>query len=202
MVLSKDLRRLRRRCGNVNLHKLRPNAPAKSIRCVKRRTNQARKKSTKIKFLGPETARWGGDLPRDVKGWWPKTSCPPSKLCLPWVSKRGIRDVPGILPGCPGPLAVFKKFVQKNFVCIFRSHTSEAKNQPKEEVFGRTSLRTSGQKLRSGPPNLGKKTSILARTYTQKLRSEKLRADFGRDLFCWSLDVKACQAVNVDRCTN
>ena len=54
-----------------------------------------------------------------AKGWWPKTSCPPSKLCLPWVSKRGIRDVPGILPGCPGPLAVFKKFVQKNFVCFF-----------------------------------------------------------------------------------
>ena len=56
-----------------------------------------------------------------AKGWWPKSSCPPSKLCLPWVSKRGIRDVPGIWPGCPGPLRVFKKFVQKKFVCIFRS---------------------------------------------------------------------------------
>ena len=33
-------------------------------------------------------------------GWWPKSSCPPSKVCLPWVSKRGIWDVPGILPGC------------------------------------------------------------------------------------------------------
>ena len=62
-----------------------------------------------------------------AKGWWPKTSCPPSKLCLPWVSKRGIRDVPGILPGCPGPLAVFKKFVQKNFVRIFRSLTTSQK---------------------------------------------------------------------------
>ena len=49
-----------------------------------------------------------------AKGWWPKTSCP-----------REIRDVPGILPGCPGPLAVFKKFVQKNFVRIFRSLNSE-----------------------------------------------------------------------------
>ena len=28
---------------------------------------------------------------------------------FPWVSKRGIWDVPGILPGCPGPLQVFKK---------------------------------------------------------------------------------------------
>ena len=37
------------------------------------------------------------------------------------------------------------------------------KNQPKEEVLGRISLRTSGEKLRSGPPNLGKR-SILART--------------------------------------
>ena len=52
-------------------------------------------------------------------GWWPKTSCLPSKVCLPWVSKRGIWDVPGILPGCPGPLGVFKKFVQKNFVQFF-----------------------------------------------------------------------------------
>ena len=48
-----------------------------------------------------------------VKGWWPKSSCPPSKVCLPWVSKRGNWDVPGILPGCPAPLGVFKKFVPK-----------------------------------------------------------------------------------------
>ena len=56
-----------------------------------------------------------------AKGWWPKSSCPPSKVCLPWFLKRGIWDVPGILPGCPGPLGGFKKFVQKKFVCIFRS---------------------------------------------------------------------------------
>ena len=56
-----------------------------------------------------------------AKGWWPKSSCPPSKVCLPWVSKRGISDVPGILPGCPGSLGVFQKFVQKKFVRIFRS---------------------------------------------------------------------------------
>ena len=36
------------------------------------------------------------------------------------------------------------------------------KISPKTEVFGRTSLRTSGQKLRSGPPNPGK-TSVSAR---------------------------------------
>ena len=41
---------------------------------------------------------------------------------------------------------------------------SETEIQPKEEVFGRISLRTSGQKLRSGPPNARKKTSILGRT--------------------------------------
>ena len=56
-----------------------------------------------------------------AKGGWPKTSCPPSEVCLPWVSKGGIWDVPEFLPGCPGPLAVFKKFVQKKFVSIFRS---------------------------------------------------------------------------------
>ena len=32
-----------------------------------------------------------------------------------------IWDVPGILPGCPGPLGVFRKFVQKKFVLILRS---------------------------------------------------------------------------------
>ena len=40
---------------------------------------------------------------------------------LSWVSRRGIWDVPGIWPGCPGPLKVLKKFVQKRFVRIFRS---------------------------------------------------------------------------------
>ena len=58
-----------------------------------------------------------------AKGWWPKTSSSPLKFCLPWVSKRekGIWDVPGILPGCPGPLGVFKKFVLKMLVRIYRS---------------------------------------------------------------------------------
>ena len=76
------------------------------------------------------------------EGWWPKTSCPPSKVCLPWVSKRGIWDVPGILPGCPGPLLVLKKFVQKNFVRIFRSllkfshrHFSKNFHSPKVAFF-------------------------------------------------------------------
>ena len=50
-----------------------------------------------------------------------KSSCPPSKVCFPWVSREGTWDVPGILPGCPGPLGVFKKFVQKRFVHILRS---------------------------------------------------------------------------------
>ena len=50
-----------------------------------------------------------------------QSSSPPSKVRLPWVSKRGIWDVPGIVPGCPGPLGAFKKFMQKKFVHIFRS---------------------------------------------------------------------------------
>ena len=64
-----------------------------------------------------------------AEGWWPKTSCPPSKVCLPWVSKRGIWDVPGFLPGCPGPLALFKKFVPKNFVRVFRSLNEDPRNR-------------------------------------------------------------------------
>ena len=77
---------------------------------------QARKKSTKINFLGSRRPL-GGVGVFHAKGWGSKSSCPPSKLRLPWVSKRRIWDVPGILPG----LGVFKKFVQKKFVLIFRS---------------------------------------------------------------------------------
>ena len=36
-----------------------------------------------------------------AKGWGSKSSCLPSKVCLPWVSKRGTWDVSGILPRCP-----------------------------------------------------------------------------------------------------
>ena len=81
-------------------------------------TNQARTMSTKINFLALEAAGWGGGLPREGVGghWGSKSSCPPSKVCLPWVSREGTWDVPGVLPGCPGPRGVFKKFVQKNFV--------------------------------------------------------------------------------------
>ena len=94
-------------------------APAHASHEFSRRSLRQEKRAQRLSF-------WVRRPPGRVgvfhaNGWWPKTSCPPSKLCLPWVSKRGIRDVPGILPGCPGPLAVFKKFVQKNFVRIFRS---------------------------------------------------------------------------------
>ena len=56
-----------------------------------------------------------------AKGWGSKTSRPPSKVCLPWVSKRGIWDIPKILPGCPGPLGVVQKVCAKKVVLIFRS---------------------------------------------------------------------------------
>ena len=47
-----------------------------------------------------------------------------------------------------------------NAIFLWSNDFQERKNQPKEEVLGRTSLRTSGQKLRSGPPNPGKTTAI------------------------------------------
>ena len=81
--------------------------------------SQARKKEHKPKLLSP--ILFGGVGVFQVNGWGPISSCPPSKVCLPWVSKGGIWDVPGILLGCPGPLGVFKKFVQKKFALIFRS---------------------------------------------------------------------------------
>ena len=53
-----------------------------------------------------------------------------------------------------------------------------AKNQTKEEVLGRISVRTSSQKLRSGPPNPGKQALWPGRLVRTKLRSGKLWADF------------------------
>ena len=46
---------------------------------------QARKRGQRLSF-------WVRRPPGEVgvfhaKGWWPESSCPPSKVCLPWVSK-------------------------------------------------------------------------------------------------------------------
>ena len=114
---------------------------------------QARKKSTRLTFRVRRPH--GGVGVFHAKGWWPKTSCPPSKVCLPWVSKRGIWDVPGFLPGCPGPLAVSKKFAQKKFVRIFRSLRTASLENPEESFSKRifASYQNSGttNQPKSGP---------------------------------------------------
>ena len=58
--------------------------------------NQARKKSTKIKFLGPETARWGRGLPRE--GVVAENFVP----ALETLSSLGFEERN---PGCPGNFA-------------------------------------------------------------------------------------------------
>ena len=58
--------------------------------------SQARKKSTKIKFLGPETARWGGGLPRE--GVVAENFVP----ALETLSSLGFEERN---PGCPGNFA-------------------------------------------------------------------------------------------------
>ena len=57
---------------------------------------QARKRSTKIKFLGPETARWGGGLPRE--GVVAENFVP----ALETLSSLGFEERN---PGCPGNFA-------------------------------------------------------------------------------------------------
>ena len=54
-------------------------------------------------------------------GWGSSTGRGGGRKVRPWVWKKGIWDVPGKLPGCPGPLRLFKKFVQKRLVRIYRS---------------------------------------------------------------------------------
>ena len=58
---------------------------------------QARKKSTKIKFLGPETARWGGGLPREVFGGQKLRARPRNFVFLGFREERN--------PECPGNFA-------------------------------------------------------------------------------------------------
>ena len=79
---------------------------------------QARKKSTKIKLLGPETARWGGGLPRE--GVVAENFVP----ALETLFSLGFEERN---PGCPGNFAGIswtpgcsKSLCKKNFVRIFR----------------------------------------------------------------------------------
>ena len=91
---------------------------------------QARKKSTKIKFLGPETARWGGGLPRE--GVVAENFVP----ALETLSSLGFEERN---PGCPGNFAGMSRTpggVQKVCAKKLRAHFSfpiliglEAKNR-------------------------------------------------------------------------
>ena len=81
--------------------------------------SQARKKSTKINFLGPKTTRWGGGRPRE--GVVAEKFVP----SLESLSSLGFKERN---LGCPGNFAGMsrtpkgvQKFVQKEFVRIFRS---------------------------------------------------------------------------------
>ena len=80
--------------------------------------NQARKKSTKIKFLGPETARWGGGLPRE--GVVAENFVP----TLETLSSLGFEERN---PGCPGNFAGMSRApggVQKVCAKKLRAHFS------------------------------------------------------------------------------
>ena len=79
---------------------------------------QARKKSTKIKFLGPETARWGGGLPRE--GVVAENFVP----ALETLSSLGFEERN---PGCPGNFAGMSRtpeIVQKVCAKKLRAHFS------------------------------------------------------------------------------
>ena len=93
----------------------------KSRACAHAPHTSGKKKRTKINFLDPETVRWGGGLPREG------VVANKFVLSLESLSSLGFAErnlgCPGNLPGCPRPLGVFKKFVQKKFVRIFRSLT-------------------------------------------------------------------------------
>ena len=89
-----------------------------AIATILRTIDQARKKSTKIKFLGPETARWGGGLPRE--GVVAENFVP----ALETLSSLGFEERN---PGCPGNFAGMSRTpggVQKVCAKKLRAHFS------------------------------------------------------------------------------
>ena len=87
-----------------------------SVQMVLCALGTARKKSTKIKFLGPETARWGGGLPRE--GVVAENFVP----ALETLSSLGFEERN---PGCPGNFAGMSRTpggVQKVCAKKLRAH--------------------------------------------------------------------------------
>ena len=82
---------------------------------------QARKKrkSTKINFRGSGDCQGGGGLPREGAG--VEKFVPSLESLFSLGFEGGNLGRPENLPGRPGPLGVFKKFVQKKLVFIYRS---------------------------------------------------------------------------------
>ena len=98
---------------------------------------QARKKSTKINFLGPETPQWGGVF--HSKGWCRKVRALPRKFVFlgfqreeSGMSREFCRDV-------PDPWGCSKSLCKKKFVRIFRSLIKEPR-LPFSNFFGDNEL--------------------------------------------------------------
>ena len=100
---------------------------------------QARKKSTKINFLGLETAGWGGGLPREGV---PREGVRVEKF-VPSLESLSSLGFEGGKLGCPGNFAgilgVFKKFVQKSS-CAFFVPKISVKELPNRNCFGINSV--------------------------------------------------------------
>ena len=70
-----------------------------------------------------------------VKGWWPKTSCPPSKVCLPWVSIGVSLSVTGSLPFCCRGGYSGVEHLAVLFMCIFKKYHAGG-NDRIHDLFG------------------------------------------------------------------
>ena len=54
-----------------------------------------------------------------AKGWWPKSSCPPSKVCLPWVSRRGTGTSQEFCRDIPDPWGCSESLCKKSSCAFF-----------------------------------------------------------------------------------
>ena len=73
---------------------------------------------------GDHPVGWGSSMRRGGGG----KFVPSLESLSSWVVKRGLWDVPRILPGCPRPLGVFKKLMQKHSCAFFVPYSVTREN--------------------------------------------------------------------------
>ena len=141
----KNASEMRQKCVRMGLVLLRKEEHPKCVRhpsklrqkCVKNARN-----TFGGEHLLDDTDFWVRRPPGGVgvfhsKGWWPKTSCPPSKVCLPWVFEGRNLGCPGIFVGMSRTLGGVQKVCTKKVRTHFSFPKDSWTKSRRKNKFGR-----------------------------------------------------------------